>query len=163
MTLRRIAGLPGPGGPRPLWTGVVHDRPGPVTDAAAALGTVGVMDHLTIETGPLVVDDHGSTVTVTPHMLAALERIRASLITTAQLGATTTYKALAIATGGAYSVRGFGRALDVLAVDCRNRGEPSLGALVVRSGRKEKAPGAVGGDTARERSRCYERWATTTR
>lgn len=127
--------------------------------AGRVLGTVTGMDHLTIEAGRLVVDDRGSTVTVTPHMLAALERIRASLITTAQLGTTTTYKALAVATGGAYSPRGFGPALDVLAVDCRNRGEPSLGALVVRSGRKDKAPGAVAGDTARERARCHERWA----
>lgn len=119
------------------------------------------MDQMTLPTGPLDVDGAGTTVTVTPHMLAALERIRASLITVAQLGATTTYKALAVATGGAYSVRGFGPALDALAVDCRNRGEPLLGSLVVRSGRRaEKAPGAVGGDPAVERARCYERWTS---
>lgn len=116
------------------------------------------MDELTVGTGPLTVDDRGRTVTVTPHMLTALERMRAALITVAQLGATTTYKALTVSTGNAYPPRGFGPALDVLAVDCRNRGEPVLPALVVRAGRREKAPGAVPGDPAADRAACYERW-----
>lgn len=116
------------------------------------------MDHVTVSPGLLDLPFRDEPVAVTPHMVAALERMRAALISVAQLGGTTTYRALALAVGGAYSPRSLGRPLDVLTIDCRNRGEPSLAALVVRAGRAAEVGRGYVGDPEDERARCYERW-----
>ncbi|RYV50980.1 hypothetical protein [Pengzhenrongella frigida] len=117
------------------------------------------MDTLKVQLGPLDIDFRGTTVNVTPHMLDALDRIRAALITVAQLRATTSYKGLAAATGGAYSVRGFGKALDAITIDCRDRNEPSLASLVVHSGGDKEVGDGFRGNAKGERDLCYAQWA----
>ena len=116
------------------------------------------MDKLTIEPGPLTVGFRGNAVVqVTDHMVAALERMRAALIVVAQAGGTITYGQLAAATGGAYPPVGFGKALDILSIDCKNRREPSLAALVVRGDDGEVGDAFVG-DAAATRQDCYRWW-----
>jgi hypothetical protein len=116
------------------------------------------MDALTIATGPCDIGFRGTTVGVTDHMIAALERMRAALITCALRGTTLTYSELVLATGRAYNRRQFGLALDVLTIDCQNREEPSLAALVVHKGGDGDVGSGFIGDAAAERSECYQHW-----
>lgn len=119
------------------------------------------MDTLKITEGPCPVPFRGtggSEVNVTPHMFAALQRIRPALIATAQARSITTYGLLSDATGAPYTAQGWGPALDVLSVDCAERGEPSLASLVVRK-REGEVGSAFVGDAAAERMRCWAFWA----
>lgn len=116
------------------------------------------MDTVSVSMGTLKIDFRNTTVNVTPHMIEALERMRAALITVAQLQATTTYKALSAATGGAYPARGFGKALDVISVDCQVRGEPSLASLIVHTGGDHEVGSGFIGDAVAERDECYRHW-----
>lgn len=116
------------------------------------------MDELTVGPGPLTLAFRPEPVMVTPHMLAALERMRAALLVVAMRGDTITYGELAVATGGAYFVRNFGRALDVLTQDCLHRDEPSLAALVVTKGSGEVGS-AFTGDAAAERAAVHRYWS----
>jgi len=48
--------------------------------------------------------------------------------------------------------------LDVLTIDCRNRREPSLAALVVHKGGDGDVGSGFIGDAAAERNECYRHW-----
>ncbi|MCP2316447.1 hypothetical protein APR12_001784 [Nocardia amikacinitolerans] len=99
--------------------------------------TFAVGDRLTFPwrpDDPVVVDDR---------MLSAAIRARAALIAVAITGQTITYKGLSRAIGGLYPYRKLGGLLDVLSLDCENRGERSLAALVVRAGTPSPSSGFV--------------------
>ncbi|MGX1811700.1 hypothetical protein ACWIGI_38765 [Nocardia sp. NPDC055321] len=86
-----------------------------------------------------------SPVRVNDRMMAAAVRARAALIATACTGQTITYKGLSAAIGGLYPYRSLGGLLDVISLDCIERGEPSLAALVVRTGTHTPGTGFVHG------------------
>lgn len=116
------------------------------------------METLTLSTGPCDIDFRGTTVNVTDHMIIALDRMRSALITCALTGTTLTYSELVLVTGGAYNRRQFGAALDVVTIDCRNRREPSLAALVVHKGGDGEVGSGFIGDAAEERAACHKYW-----
>lgn len=99
----------------------------------------------------------GRAVRVTPHMHAALERIRPALVATAQARAITTYKALNEAAGNPYALASLAAVLDVLRVECARRGEPPLPSLVVRASTHEVGDGYVG-DAPADRADCWRHW-----
>lgn len=102
----------------------------------------------------------GRRMTVTPLARAILDAMRSVLIDAAAHRETITYGQLARACGGRYRPVSMGRLLDLLAMDCAERGEPSLAALVVSASTDEVGSG-YGGDAAAERQRCYRLWAQT--
>ncbi|WP_141808831.1 hypothetical protein [Nocardia bhagyanarayanae] len=65
------------------------------------------------------------------------------MIAVAITGQTITYKGLSEAIGRLYPYRKLGGLLDVLSLDCENRGERSLAALVVRAGTTSPGAGFV--------------------
>lgn len=129
-----------------------YRRPGQ-TDRVESL-TVAAGDVVSIPWRPERPEVH-----VTEHMVAALERIRPALVTVAQLETTTTYGALMEATGHPYLPQGLGPVLDVLSLDCKERGEPSLPALVVGAG-GEVGDGFRPGphEATGARTECYQHW-----
>lgn len=115
------------------------------------------MDSMTFGTGPLQTTN-GATVSVSDHMLAALERMRPALIAVAMCRGKLTYAQLTKAAGDPYLARGLGPALDALSEDCRRRGEPCLDALVVRNDTGEVGEAFVG-DPDSVRDDLYSLWA----
>ncbi|WP_280343195.1 hypothetical protein [Nocardia neocaledoniensis] len=86
-----------------------------------------------------------SPVLVNDRLMAAAIRSRAALIAVACTGQTITYKGLSAAIGGLYPYRRLGGLLDAITLDCINRGEQSLAALVVRTGTHTPGSGFVHG------------------
>lgn len=99
----------------------------------------------------------GRRVTLTPLARATLDAIRPILVDTAAHRETITYGQLARASGGRYRPVGMGRLMDLVAMDCAERGEPSLAALVVSAATDEVGAG-YGGDAAAERARVFHHW-----
>lgn len=100
----------------------------------------------------------GKDITITELMRDTLDIVRPILIGIASSGSTITYGELASSSGSRYIPTSMGRLLDVLSVDCRDRGEPSLASLVV-SATIGASGSAFVGDDALARSACYWFWS----
>lgn len=85
-------------------------------------------------------------------------RVRERLVELARGRSTTTYGALKEDLGLPHPANGFGRILDLVAEDCRRRGEPRLDALVVTVEHDEVGAGHGEGAAAR-REEVYAHWA----
>ncbi len=104
----------------------------------------------------LVVD--GRARNVTPLDAVWAPRVRDRLVELARARSTTTYGALKEDIGLPHPANGFGRILDLVAEDCRRRGEPRLDALVVTVEHDEVGSGHGSGAAAR-REEVYAHWA----
>lgn len=99
----------------------------------------------------------GRRMSITALASTTLDAMRPILIDTARHRETITYGQLAQQSGGRYRPVSVGRLMDMIAMDCAERGEPSLAALVVSATTDEVGSG-YGGDAASERERCYRFW-----
>ncbi|MBB6568183.1 hypothetical protein HPO96_03100 [Kribbella sandramycini] len=75
----------------------------------------------------------GRQLRVTPLDVDCVPRVREYLIGLARRGETVAYGGLKRELGLPHALNGLGRLLDLVAVDCRRRGEPSLAVLVVNA------------------------------
>ena len=71
--------------------------------------------------------------TVTELLSTTLDVARSVLIDVAKSGKKITYGELAKRSGTGYPAQSMGKVLDVLSLDCSDRGEPSLAPIVVRA------------------------------
>ena len=96
--------------------------------------------------------------TLTPALARAVVMARRVLVDVAAQGEVVTYGELSEEIDGLVLPRHMGPLLHMLAHDCRERGEPSLAALVVSA-----ATGEVGtadeGWAPPERAACWARWS----
>lgn len=65
-------------------------------------------------------------------LFKAIPQLREALLAAAEEGRVVPPSEASEATDGAVTSRGLGKALEVISADCARRGEPDLGALVVR-------------------------------
>src|SRR5688572_28788455 len=91
----------------------------------------------------------------------SLPMVRAYLIGVARAGGTVTYGEMKRDLELSYPANGLGHLLDVVSVDCIQRSEPSLAALVVAAETLEVGSG-FGTDPASERELLYRRWLSRT-
>ncbi|MQW78025.1 hypothetical protein GHK92_19335 [Nocardioides sp. dk4132] len=100
-------------------------------------------------------------ITVSELAAQCLPLARAYLIGVARAGGQVTYGEMVRDLELTYAPNGMGHLLDVLSVDCLERDEPSLAALVVSADTLEVGYG-YGSDPETERPLLYRRWLSRT-
>ncbi|MCZ4548175.1 hypothetical protein BS618_32625 [Rhodococcus erythropolis] len=98
-------------------------------------------------------------VTITELLSTTLDAARSVLVDVAKSGKKITYGELAKRSGTGYPAQSMGKVLDVLSLDCSDRGEPSLAPIVVRAATDEVADGYVGSPED-DRAALYQWWVT---
>ena len=78
-------------------------------------------------------------------LFKAIPLLREALLAAAEEGRVVPPSEASEATDGAVTARGLGKALEVISADCARRGEPDLGALVVKESALVEGTDTAGG------------------